>query len=300
MNTTTMKRHPAILATIILTATMLAGCKGDVLDYRNVQIANGKIFAGSANSPFSGTVTNVPNGQILASQRGFQSFVKTVETVLPNVTVNYLDAVGLEFISTDPDAPSAVYCDVHANEGYLDGHATCKGANSDEVRMDMTFKGGRLDGTLTVYDTTGGKTVLAEAAFANGALNGKQTIYSPATHKLVHATNWANGTLDGTEEGFDENTGNLILHATLTGGKYDGKFTRYAPDGQTVLSQSTFSNGVEIRDASPGQPAGQLSSASDINACVDGWTAAYHRERGDDALIATDQLGEWRLQCECH
>jgi antitoxin component YwqK of YwqJK toxin-antitoxin module len=133
--------------------------------------------------------------------------------VLPNVTVNYLDAAGLEFISTDPHAPSALYCDVHASDGYLDGPASCKGANTDEVRLEMTFKGGRLDGKLTVYDPESSKAVLADAAFKNGELDGIQSVYSPTTHKLVHAADWSHGVINGTEEGFDGNT--AIASCTL-------------------------------------------------------------------------------------
>ncbi|ARL96033.1 hypothetical protein [Burkholderia pseudomallei] len=62
----------AALAAISLTTVLLAGCKGDVLDYRNVQVVNGKVYAGDANTPFSGKVTNVPAPDILNNQQGYQ------------------------------------------------------------------------------------------------------------------------------------------------------------------------------------------------------------------------------------
>ena len=53
------RRQVAALAATSLATVLLAGCKSDVLDYRNVQIVNGKVYAGDANTPFSGKVTNV-------------------------------------------------------------------------------------------------------------------------------------------------------------------------------------------------------------------------------------------------
>jgi hypothetical protein len=64
-----MKNHISRKLVIPLAATLLclSACGHKVLDYRNAQFVNGKIYSGGANSPFSGAVTNVPNGQILIS-----------------------------------------------------------------------------------------------------------------------------------------------------------------------------------------------------------------------------------------
>ncbi|KVE37478.1 hypothetical protein [Burkholderia sp. TSV86] len=63
-------RYPLILSSLIA-VTALGGCKGDVLDYRNAQLVNGKVYAGNANEPFFGKLTNVPADKLLGQQPGF-------------------------------------------------------------------------------------------------------------------------------------------------------------------------------------------------------------------------------------
>jgi hypothetical protein len=31
---------------------------------------------------------------------------------------------------------------------------------------------------------------------------------------------------------------------------------------------------------------------------VDGWTAAFRQENGEDAMVTMDQLGEWEAWCK--
>ncbi|QUN44431.1 hypothetical protein KEH56_35140 [Burkholderia cenocepacia] len=40
------------------------------------------------------------------------------------------------------------------------------------------------------------------------------------------------------------------------------------------------------------------TSSSDSDMCVSIWTAAFHRENGDDAIVTTDQLNEWQSWCK--
>lgn len=40
------------------------------------------------------------------------------------------------------------------------------------------------------------------------------------------------------------------------------------------------------------------ASAKSIDKCVDAWADAYRKERGDDAMIATDQINEWKGWCK--
>lgn len=56
-------------ATAIGVMLFLTACgKGSILEYRNAQIVNGQVYAGNANTPFSGQLTNVPGHVVLASQ----------------------------------------------------------------------------------------------------------------------------------------------------------------------------------------------------------------------------------------
>ncbi|WP_423391995.1 toxin-antitoxin system YwqK family antitoxin [Burkholderia sp. LMG 21824] len=385
-------RYPLILSSLIA-ALALGGCKGDVLDYRNVQFSNGKAYSGDANKPFSGTLTNVPSGVILDSQSGFRKVVSSIERVLPMLTYDYVQSVGIGNFPTDPRIPVPVYCDTHVADGILDGKTVCKAANTDNIRLEMALKEGRPDSELTVYTPDGASQKLATIAFRNGEPDGRQEIYSPTTHRLVHVSNWSKGAPEGQEEGFDEKTGNRILLATYVNGQLNGPFTRYAPDGKQITYRATFVNGKpqgteETYDPTTGKLTGRAeytngllsgnvkrwnadgkliyekdyqngqesppvptvtacldrrytafhssgdprenvnseqrnqweaeckeesvdragstqrsestatTSSSDDEICVSIWTAAFHRENGDDAVVTADQLGEWRSWCK--
>ncbi|MGF6635078.1 hypothetical protein [Paraburkholderia sp. MM6662-R1] len=90
---------PLLLVATLATALVLASCGEKTLDYRNAQINNGKVYAGDANRAFSGTLTNVSAGQVLAAQNGFGKLMSVVNYDLPKATVG---AMGLSSI-----------CDVH-------------------------------------------------------------------------------------------------------------------------------------------------------------------------------------------
>lgn len=394
----------------------LAACKDHVLDYRNAEINNGKVYAGNANEPFSGSLTNVPVGTLLDQQQGFRNAVRTMEKTLPTLTLDYMTASGLDYFPTDARIPPAAYCDAHVRDGYLDGKAVCKAAGTDHTLVTMAFSGGQPDGELDSYAPGDGSHLFTKVTFRNGNADGRMEVYSPSTHRLVHTMTWANGVLNGEEEGFDETTGNRVLHATLVNGLYDGEFVRYAPDGTQVTYRAKFVNGkpdgieegydphtgrltghaeyangvlngivkrwdadgklvyekeyqngqpvrndavtacVNQRDlqhrsqegeditallngweaqcreglhgassAAPGAAASSSATtgsgstdaeigdairaaakgsaptspvrSATVDACVDQWTAAFHRENGDDAMVTADQIGEWQSWC---
>lgn len=216
---------PLLLVASLATALVLAGCGEKTLDYRNAQINNGKVYAGDANSPFSGTLTNVSAGQVLGAQNGFGKLMNMVNYDLSNTTVG---AMGLSSI-----------CDVHVQDGRLDGKATCKTPQSDIVRMQMTFKDGTLDGDLVVNDPNG-KDPFVTVTFSHGMPEGEQKVYSPESHKLVYVNHWEGGIATGEEEGYYADTGNRYVHATRVNGQYDGELFVYAPDGKQVIHRVTY------------------------------------------------------------
>ncbi|WP_244746191.1 toxin-antitoxin system YwqK family antitoxin [Paraburkholderia terricola] len=212
---------------------LVAACDDKVLDFRNAQINNGKVYAGDSNTPFSGKLTNVPANSILRSQQGVQrlaSFIGDLGNAAP-----YGGAV-----------PSSI-CDDSIHDGEPDGEIVCKPEQSDTVIVTGKFSDGVVDGSYTVYDKTGNNKTI-EATFRNGALDGKVKVYSPQTGKPVVTATWNAGVLNGEEEAFDDTTGNRILHATLVNGKYDGEFTRYAPDGKQIIYQANFTQGQHEGD----------------------------------------------------
>jgi len=242
----------------------LSACGQKALDYRNAQIVNGKVYAGDANEAFSGALTNVPSGVILTPQQGFRNAVVTLEKTLPSLTLDYVRAAGIDNFPTDARIPVPVYCDVQVKNGYLDGQVTCKAANTENVLLTMTFAGGALNGDLNSHAPDDTSQLFAKLTFSNAQPDGRMETYSPATHRLVHTMTWKNGVLNGDEEGFDENTGNRVLQASLADGKYEGAMTAYAPDGRQVIYRVSYSDGLkqgaeEAFDPQTGKATGNAS-----------------------------------------
>ncbi|WGS50132.1 hypothetical protein LFL96_01065 [Paraburkholderia sp. D15] len=269
-----------VAASAAVSLSGLAACSQKALDYRNAQIVNGKFYAGDANEAFSGQLTNVPSGVILGPQQGFRNAVVTLEKTLPSLTLDYVRAVGIDNFPTDPRIPVPVYCDTQVKNGYLDGKVTCKAANTENVLLTMTFSGGALDGDLESHAPDDTSRLFAKITFSNGQPDRRMEVYSPATHRLVHTMTWNNGVLSGDEEGFDENTGNRVLQASLVDGKYDGAMAAYAPDGRQVIYRVSYANGLkqgveEAFDPQTGKATGNASYVDGkLNGTVRRWDAS--------------------------
>jgi hypothetical protein len=262
-----MKQRQSIrlaLLPLAFASVLLSGCGDKMLDFRNAQINNGKVYAGDANTPFSGKLTNIPSNSILTSQQGVQrlaSFVGDLGNVAP-----YGGAV-----------PYSV-CDVSIHDGAPDGEVICKPEQSETAIVKGKFTNGVVDGPYTVYDkTSNNKTI--EATFRNGTLDGKVTVYSLKTEKAVVTANWDAGVLNGEEEAFDEATGNRVLHATFVNGKYGSELTRYAPDGKQIIYKANFVQGQhegneESFDPQTGKMTGQTHYANGkLDGVVRHWNA---------------------------
>lgn len=222
--------HPqsVLLAATFATTLALAGCGDKALDFRNAEINNGKIYAGNANDPFSGKVTNIPYNQVFSDTDGLGKAQRAFLTVVKaNDAINY-----------------QAVCDAQAHDGLRDGKVICKLRNSNTTEIETSFKDGNLDGDFKLYDRDG-STILNSVSFVDGQPDGKQEMYSPRNHKLVHIVHWSKGALNGEEEGFDEETGNRILHANWANGQHDGEYVEYAPDGKQVIDQVKFVQGAK-------------------------------------------------------
>lgn len=224
-----MKRtltNPVVLFTLA-GSLLMTGCSKP-LDFRNAQINNGKIYAGSDNRPFSGKVTNVPYSQIFQDTDGLNKAQRAFLLVVKdNGAINY-----------------QVLCDLQAHDGLRDGKVACKLPNSDTKEIEVSFSDGKLDGDYKLYDRDG-RTILNSVSFAQGQPDGKQEMYSPRNHKLVRVAHWSKGVANGEEEGFDENTGNRTLRANWSNGKLDGELFEYAPDGKQVIHHVKFVRGAK-------------------------------------------------------
>ncbi|WP_080485690.1 MULTISPECIES: toxin-antitoxin system YwqK family antitoxin [Burkholderia cepacia complex] len=308
MKAINLKRRSLMLTAIILTATLLAGCKGDMLDYRNAQIVNGKVYAGNANEPFSGKLANVPDHVLLTEQAGFLLTGKLASIALAD-SVPAAERNAQSFLGTSGAATllSDALCDVQISDGLPDGKAVCK--TPDLVRIETSFKHGALDGTFAL---SGGQDngPLMEVTFHNGQPDGTQKVYSWTNHKLVHTFPWNSGIASGTEEAFDANTGAVVKRATFIDGKYEGEVIHYAPDGKQMTLSATYAkgklngpykewdaNGTLITDKTYSDGVEVGADGSDFGACMNEWDDAYRAIPGHRAFPSAELHQQWETSC---
>lgn len=247
MKTLNLKPRSAALAAITLAATLLAGCKGDVLDYRNAQVINGKVYAGKTDEPFDGRLTNLPEGKLLLASPGFFKIA------------NLIDGVQKNFNGRVP----AALCDVAIKAGYLDGKAVCKLPESSITRYEMTFKNGILEGEFLAYAPTQDNDRISSVTFENGLANGEQKIQNIVTKNVVAILHWQQGVKVGVQQDFDPATGNLIDESsTDEEGKTDGEVFAKTPDG-AVYYKARYSHGKkdgveETFDKATGKPISRV------------------------------------------
>jgi antitoxin component YwqK of YwqJK toxin-antitoxin module len=314
---------------LVISVVSLVGCTEKVLDFRNAEMNNGKIYSGHSDSPFTGTVTNVPDTAVLANQPAAKItqplialYVKTDGHLLDRILFNGSN------------------CDIRVEKGVLDGEAVCKYKGMDAKRYEIKFSQGRLDGPVTFYGPPPLNWPLVKETFKDGVLDGTVEVFSPKTQKLVHRQILRNGLNQGRETAWDQDTGNETGRANYVDGLIDGSIVRFAPDGKTITYRATAVKGAldgleEVFDPGTGSPrrksswrAGKREGAwqewddtgrmliddiyeanrlvtkktataapQDTQACQDGWIAAHRRQVGPDTAIPMAQLEEWGDWC---
>jgi antitoxin component YwqK of YwqJK toxin-antitoxin module len=267
---------------LIVASLCLSACGDKVLDYRNADLSNGAFYARGENSPFNGTVTNVPNAvvfndpdftvfrqavakaygsaiQMAATQRiDLDQFGRQASALLQNT--------GLYFPNNGADA--SVLCTVKVDDGKLVGKISCAQAGTDNVVLEAKIGNGSFDGPIMAYVYDSGKQYpFVSATLKDGKLDGKDEIYSPTTHKLIYSASYVGGIPQGTEDMLDENTGNKLQEANYLGGKLEGDVTDWAPGGNQITSKGHYANGLfdgsqEAFDANTGKKIGEAHWSS--------------------------------------
>lgn len=204
-----------LLLSSMVAATVLAGCSGGTLDWRNAQVNNGKVYEGNSNKPFSGKVTNVPFGTVYTSQPGYQKIAGQAGAIISALF------------------GSSELCDVEVDDGELDGDVVCRLPQSDIVQTKGHFDKGTMAGSFAKYDRAG-KNVVFEASFKDGQPDGEIKRYSPATGKLVVQESISVGVADGPYKEWDGATGNQLVDANFSHGLLNGAYEKKDADGNEV------------------------------------------------------------------
>ena len=326
-----MKAMFRALMPSLVCVSLLAGCSGSVLDFRNAEISNGKIFKEGDNKPFSGKLTDVPDSKILMGHPGWGK------------ALNFL---GKGALTGSGRGVMGSLCTAPVSDGYIDGKVQCKLPRSEALMYEFRLVKGMLDGDFRLYDGSDDKEVVVEAGFVKGALDGRHRIFDPSTHKLRYEATYKDGAVDGEEAEYNGSTSVKVASRRYNKGKLDGEAVEYAADGKTVvfrgsyvdgkrhglhekfdaktgrklaedgynngerhgpsrlwssegrlLDERYFENGMPV-DRPPAVAGGAGAPGAAAQDCVDGWMAAHRKEVGPDAPIRMDQIGEWEEWCK--
>ena len=231
MKTSSLTR--ALGAQVILASTaLLAACGPSVLDFRNADVSNGKIYERRADKPFSGSVTNVPETSALAGQPGFGPMSRAI-----------LAAIGTGR-AADRLLITPSLCNIKVKDGSLVGDASCTVAQGKIERYQMSFKDGVLHGPFKYFDLTEKNNVVADANFKEGRLDGEMEIFSLDSQKIIVRSEWAEGS-PNTEEVFNPQTGKRVALIAYRNGKLNGEYKRWAPDGRQLIYSATLVEGAQ-------------------------------------------------------
>ncbi|MYM76066.1 hypothetical protein GTP56_28280 [Duganella sp. FT134W] len=266
---------------VFLLSLVLSGCN-DTLDFRNAEVSNNKIYQTGKNEGFSGKITNIPLSKI-----PFGDLVP-VANLIAKVTGNK-DINNLLYGASLTVGHDTVLCDTSSNNGSLEGEALCKDISSKNQILRFNFKNNLIDGKTTFYYVYRKDVLLADVTYNNGKASGLLTVYGFATGKPIYKVELENGIPNGAEKAFDENSGQVTFEGDIRNGKYEGSTARYSADG-TLIEKLDWKNG-EI------QQVAKTKNMADSNACLDGWTAAFHKEQGVEAAVSMEQIDEWKGWC---
>ena len=322
-----MKAHRYTRLAALLLGLALAGCGQEVLDFRNAEVSQGKLYKEGANKPFSGKVTNVPYAQ-MPKDAWMEMFVVVATTTEEKQLGQYL---------------GKLLCDAEFDQGVLDGDTVCTLRGSDAPFMTLSYEQGSLEGAMKVTSYKVKGVTLAEAVYKSNVLEGELIVNHPETGQRVSTSHWRAGKPHGLLENYSVKTGKLVFKAKYVDGLFDGEVLSYRSDGEQLLNKTHYVAGKrhgqeedyslegqltkrvqwedgrmaelelwnekgqrvdysgrvlsQANESSSDQPAGQTTSAGSLTGCVDGWTAAFRKENGEDALVTMDQLGEWEAWC---
>ncbi|PUA19509.1 toxin-antitoxin system YwqK family antitoxin [Glaciimonas sp. PCH181] len=226
MNISTVLRYTLWVGMVGATL-VLAGCGKKVLDFRNAEIVNGKIFPTGTNSPFSGRVTNMRTFQLPPLYEGFAPIERTLNTL---VKENY-------YLLGEA-------CDVTIKNGSLQGKGVCRPVKSDQVTSEFSFDNGVLQDRFKLFSSTSGK-VIAETNYDKGHLDGKMQLFNPDNGKLIYKNKWKEGKQDGDVTQYTLDGEYPLYEVQFVDGKKNGIEKTYHPTTHKLIQKTTYKDDVK-------------------------------------------------------
>jgi hypothetical protein len=289
-----LKRLGNILITICA-LLVIQGCSKEVLDFRNAELSNGKIYSRGSDKPFSGTVTSAPYKLITSLNEGAAPFFQTMSVQWTGIVWGDV-------------------CDVNVQNGVVDGSGVCMPRNTQFKRTAFNFKNGVLDGDFKLHVPNEQGKLMSEASYFKGRLEGTQKVFNPENGVETFSLGWKNGYQDGDQIGHSADGKYVTYKGQKGGGKPDGTEEHFFPDTGKIADQREWKLGVPVGSYKVWNSAGvlivqenyengvatsySLPSQQKTNeaGCMDAWVNTFKKGNPDD-LVTEDQMGEWKQWC---
>lgn len=211
---------------------------------------------------------------------------------------------------------------MHYEKASLEGAVKVASLKDKSVTLaEAEFKNNVLEGELVVNNPQTG-ALLGKSNWQGGRLQGLDEAYSLTTGKLILKANYVQGKLDGEAVVYFED-GEEKSRETYQNGLLVKAINKIPPMGldactevwksnwilqQSQNGQSTYGSSNHLAEWQEQCYRGKLpygtadsskaTQVSGTNDCVSAWTSAYRKEVGEDALVRSDQLGEWEEWCK--
>lgn len=316
----------------LLLAVGLTACGQDVIEFRNAEIVNGKLYRSGEDTPFSGEATNVPLKKLM-SIPSLAAFSKARDA--------YVTLGNEAFGGSDrKDFPHhdnlwASLCSGEFEDGEPDGDFECQSPKADHTTLKFSL-GGSGNGEFVAYSRLDPDLVMISAPFKDHKLHGDFKIFGPDRKEPLYIGQYVMGKSHGKRIAHNANTGVLTETLEAVNGVQEGEYLRYFDDGSGVWQRrhyqggrlhgrfevynrkgeivlaSEFENGNEVRKLPIGQQpqpemaasaqevasAEPIVAADDVDSCLQGWIDFHHRELGEDAAVSAQMLQEWEDGCK--
>lgn len=313
-HTTTAVRSAA---TLLLLAGLLTlqGCSREI-DARQAHVEQGLIYKKDASNPFTGTMNNV--NAVEVTKRFTAQFLLFEASCTVPVQEGLFDGVAV-----CKDVKGSKVAEVKYGKGKMDGAFKVWAADTGNLMMSTTIRGGEPDGLEERYNPKSGK-IISRVNYSSGSKVGEEKQWDVTGETLLTDLIWENGKKTGVlrsgerEEHYKAGVYDGVWKlcrwsGSLTGERLsatDAKYRAYYAIadqlGGTSFLPAVADSPADVECTETVYKDGVKQAAVAVNAappstgdaCLDAKIAAFHKANGDDAPIMNDVMQEWEAGCK--